>query len=480
MDMSQPLSVSYVSPLIRQAQQLVAQGQDAQIVELIDRSLKEKPASGTAWSDAGILLFVMNRYQQAAEHFERAMQCPDCPKDVWNNLARTYLALNRPESAVRLIGQIAAEGLLEESLIEALVSQWNQNGQFASSMEVIGSAKKHLPQSQTIIQLQEQTRLCRAKIAFFCGGDGKTFLKDIIDFAQQRYQVRVFEGTNTQQMAELMRWSDISWFEWCTNIALLGSQLPKVCRSIIRLHRYEAYTPFIREMQWQNIDLLITVGNSFVLDAMQRQVPDIRQKVSMVTIPNGVNLDKIRFVPRKPGKNLAFVASLRLVKNPMFLLQCMAKLHHYDPDYKLFIAGDRNDVLLDQYMTYQIKEFGLQDVVIFDGWQSDIPRWLSDKHYLLVTSVIESQGMGCLEAMAAGIRPVIHNFPGSRETFGSEYLFNTPEEFCDHILDGQYDSELYRDFVERRYDLAVQLRKINEIFASMETNTLQSPKVLAN
>lgn len=475
-----PLSVNSVSPLVRQAQQLAAQGDNPQILELIDKSLKEKPGSGTVWSDAGILLFVMNRFDQAAQHFEHAMQCPDCPKEVWSNLARTYLALGRPESAIQFIESAAADGLLDESLIETMVSQWAQREDWASSMDAVCRGRKILPESQRLIQLQQQIRHRRAKIAFFCGGDGMTFLADIVDFARQRYQVRVFEGSDTNQMAELMQWSDVAWFEWCTNLAMLGSRLPKVCRNIIRLHRYEAYTPFISQIQWHNIDLLITVGNSFVLDAMQRQVSDIRQKVSIATIPNGVNLDRIRFVPRTCGKNLAFVASLRFVKNPMLLLQCMAKLHQYDPEYKLFIAGDRNDVLLDQYMTYQIDQLGLRGAVIFDGWQKDIPAWLADKHYLLVTSVIESQGMGCLEAMAAGIRPVIHNFPGSRETFGGDYLFNTPEEFCDHILDGEYHSEAYRDFVERRYAMTSQLRKINEIFAAMETGRLQPATQIAN
>jgi glycosyltransferase involved in cell wall biosynthesis len=467
--MQLPLSINYVSPLVRQAGKLVAEGRTGDTLALIQQSLNEKPGSGLVWSDAGILLFMLNRFAEALTHFERAIQCPDCPKEVWSNLARTYLALDWPESAMQLIEPLAAEGLLDESLIEAITSQWNLRKDWASAMETVCRGEKYLPESERLVRLQEQIRGRRAKIAFFCGGDGATFLNDILDFARRRYQVRVFDGSDTRQMAELMQWSDISWFEWCTNLAQLGSRLPKVCRNIIRLHRYEAYTPFVSQIQWDHIDLLITVGNSFVLDALEKQVPGIRQKVSIATIPNGVDCGRIRYTPRTSGKNIAWVASLRMVKNPMLLLQCMARLHSYDPEYRLFIAGDRNDLLLDQYMTYQIDQLGLRDVVIFDGWQKDIPNWLSDKHYLLVTSVIESQGMGCLEAMAAGIRPVIHNFPGSRETFGDNFLFNTPEEFCDHILDGEYQSEQYRDFVERRYAMTNQLRKINEIFASMES-----------
>jgi hypothetical protein len=72
--------------------------------------------------------------------------------------------------------------------------------------------------------------------------------------------------------------------------------------------------------------------------------------------------------------------------------------------------------------------------------------------------------------MASGIRPVIHNFPGAAEIYAPAYLFNTPGEFCERIQSDPYDSAQYREFVERRYSLAVQSLKINEVIASLEAN----------
>ncbi|GAI75341.1 unnamed protein product, partial [marine sediment metagenome] len=37
---------------------------------------------------------------------------------------------------------------------------------------------------------------------------------------ERRFEVRVFEGQTEEELYELMRWSDISWFEWCTNLAV--------------------------------------------------------------------------------------------------------------------------------------------------------------------------------------------------------------------------------------------------------------------
>jgi glycosyltransferase involved in cell wall biosynthesis len=104
----------------------------------------------------------------------------------------------------------------------------------------------------------------------------------------------------------------------------------------------------------------------------------------------------------------------------------------------------------------------------FDGFQEDMTAWLEDKNYLVSTSVIESQGMGILEAMAAGIKPVVHDFPGAEEIFGKNYLFTTPQDFCKQILEDDYDSEQYRTFVERKYPLTRQLAMTNELFAAFE------------
>jgi glycosyltransferase involved in cell wall biosynthesis len=265
-----------------------------------------------------------------------------------------------------------------------------------------------------------------------------------------------------------MQWSDISWFEWCTELARIGSNLPKVCHSIVRLHRYEAHLNWPKLINWKNVDTLITVGNEWVINAVNHWVGDISRLTSVITIPNGVDLDSIQFKRRKAGKKIAFVAKLRMVKNPMLLVQCMAELLKIDPEYQLYMAGELHDLLLWQYMQHMTKELGIPESFVFDEWQDDIPSWLEDKSYLVSTSVIESQGMGILEAMAAGIKPVIHNFPGAAGIFGTEHLFNTPSQFCRQILETPYKSEHYRQFVEQRYPLTVQLRKINEVFAMYE------------
>jgi glycosyltransferase involved in cell wall biosynthesis len=153
----------------------------------------------------------------------------------------------------------------------------------------------------------------------------------------------------------------------------------------------------------------------------------------------------------------------------------MQKLHYIDPGYRLFFAGMFQDAALEQYVRHMVDALDLRDVVSFDGWQPDVRSWLEDKHYIVSTSIIESQGMGLLEAMACGLKPVIHNFPGASQIFPAEFLFNIAEEFCAQICSGAYEPQRYRRFVEERYALKDQLRKVNNIFTRLEAQINSRP-----
>jgi glycosyltransferase involved in cell wall biosynthesis len=148
----------------------------------------------------------------------------------------------------------------------------------------------------------------------------------------------------------------------------------------------------------------------------------------------------------------------------------MQKLKYIDSGYRLFFAGAFQDQALEQYLRYMVEALGLDDVVFFEGWQENVSVWLADKHYIVSTSIIESQGMGLLEGMACGLKPVIHNFPGASQIYPKEFLFNISEEFCQQVLSDKYEPHRYRKFVEENYSLKEQLSKINKIFTELEAN----------
>ncbi len=460
---------------------LAEAGQYQEALGYMQEHLRTAPDDPQVLNDTGAILHCVGRSHEAIEHFIKALSLKNDSAEIIWNLVEAYIATGRALDASQLFDKMQQMNILNADVLNRTADVFLNQENKAYAIEMLLRSLEISPEQDVLKPMIDVIRSKRPKIAFICGADGTTFLNEIADFLSLRFETRFFDGKTEDQLYELMKWSDISWFEWCTNFAVIGSRMPKVCKNIIRLHRYEAYGPWPQQVNWSNVDRLITVGNSFVRETLLRKIPYLEGQTSMIKIHNGVNLDKFDFINRPRGKNIAFLSNLRAVKNPAFILQCMQKLHYIDPEYRLFFGGMFQDEALEQYLRHMVNALQLGDVVFFDGWQNDVNSWLRDKHYIVSTSLIESQGMGILEAMACGLKPVIHNFPGAAQTFRPEYLFNIAEEFCQHICNETYEPQRYRRFVEDNYALKNQLNKINEVFIKLEAEIdAQKQGVLIN
>lgn len=448
--------------------ELAEAGRHAEALSLIQEHLRVDPDNPEVLNDAGAILHCIGRTDEAIAHFTRVLSLqPDSAQILWN-LSEAYLAVDKAEEAALLFDDMERIGILTADILNRAANVFLEQGDKANAVEMLLRSLILSPDQKVLEPMLDVIRSKRPKVAFFCGGDGTTFLDHIVRFAEQRFETKVYSGRTESDIRELMSWSDISWFEWCTNLAAAASNMPKTCKTIVRLHRYEAYEQWPQKVNWHNVDVLVTVGNEATRRAIVGKVPGIEGRTSIETIFNGVDLSRFTFTPRPRGKNIAFLANLRMVKNPALVLQCMQKLHYIDSEYRLFFAGRFQDEVLESYLRHMVTSLGLNDVVFFDGWQSDVNGWLQDKHYIVSTSICEGHPVGILEAMACGLKPVIHNFVGAETVLPKKYLFNISEEFCDQILSPHYDPQSYRSFVEQRYSTTRQLRSIGQLFARLE------------
>jgi len=312
----------------------------------------------------------------------------------------------------------------------------------------------------------------KPKICFFYFKTGDKFLNDIIEYFSRFYSVRRVAVQNKEEIEEDMRWADICWFEWCNNILVHATNLPIAMEKkiICRIHRYEVFTDIPKNVEWGTVDKAIVVTDH-LKKLLELKVPNIENMVEFTTIKNGVDLSKFTLSQRKKGYNIAFVGHMIPRKNPMLLLQIAKKLVEKDSRYKVFIAGNFEDEMLELYWIHMVKELELEQNVFFEGYQVNIDDWLENKQYILSTTMHESFGYGIAEAMARGIKPVIHNFLYSKEIWPEKYLFNTVDEAVEIIESSVYSSEEYRDYITDNYSLDNQLIQINLLFEEMSKNS---------
>ncbi|MDI6791950.1 MAG: GNAT family N-acetyltransferase [bacterium] len=310
------------------------------------------------------------------------------------------------------------------------------------------------------------TSQLRTKVAVLCLPGLQSFLGDIVDFLKTRYEVRTCYTNNNQEIESAVRWADTVWLEWANELAIALTNHSTILdgkRVICRLHSYEAFAGYVQKIRWERIDDLIFVAGH-IKDIAASQVLTLPQQVKHIHIvPNGINMDKFIFKERKKGNNIAYLGYINYKKGPMLLLHAFRELVQTDNRYRLFIAGDFQEARYKLYFDQMIREMGLEGNIQMCGWIEDVGIWLEDKQHIVCTSVLEGHPIGLMEAMACGLKPVIHNYVGAKVSYPAKYLWNTIPEFVQKVTEDDYNSTEYREFIEQNYSLDIQLKKIEKI-----------------
>lgn len=320
------------------------------------------------------------------------------------------------------------------------------------------------------------------RIAFFAGPNGFKFLENIIDYFSRKEEVRVFktsterilQGSAAQEVFSLMQWSDVSWFEWCEPPLTYASQFPKVCKVIVRLHRYEAYTFLPQMVDWDKIDVLVFVS-SYLRKLFEKRFC-ISPRVKKVVVSNAVSLSELNVDVSNKQSNfkIAYIGGYRPEKNPMLALYCLERLVSLlSGDCRLFFLGGQENLSgyeleIKLYLEHLVKKLILEENIV---WESPVEHremgnWLFDKSFFLSTSVVEGHPVGALEAMACGCKPLLHNFPGSDEFFPEDFLFKTIDELLEKVA-SPFEPLRYRKFVEENFSFSKQIEKVESIFSAL-------------
>lgn len=348
----------------------------------------------------------------------------------------------------------------------------------AASAIISGEQKQNATQSIDRLKAMDKNIVVqeKPKIVFFVKEGMDSFLGDIIEGLDKEYWVRKMIVQDLNQIDAGMKWADICWFEWCDELVAYGSKLPIALykKIICRLHRYEAFSDYIKNVVWENVDKVIFVSKHIKNTVIKKvNLPESK----CIVVLNGINNDKFDCQKRSKGYNLAWIGYLNLRKNPVLVLQYLYELVKKDKRYKLHIAGSFQDESLQQYMEDIIDRLCLNDNVIQYGYipNDRMTEWLKDKNYIVTGSIAEGHPVGVMEAMSCGLKPVIHYFPGAEAFYPKSFIYYNLDDFIRIITDTEYDSNSYHCYITENYSMEKQLNEIKNIIGDI----LSYKKVIA-
>ncbi|MBD3298689.1 MAG: glycosyltransferase, partial [candidate division Zixibacteria bacterium] len=417
-----------------------------------ERKLALDPKNYETLNDLAVLYALTDRYDDAARMYTQCLTVNPRYDRARDNAFQFFLDTQRFDEGVALAEQVL--GVVGR---DREVASWKQRLSNPESAEP--SPTQH--DTVTVRSDRAPTQVTGKRIGFVASSDA--FLKPIVEHFAQGNQIRTFTGTSLRELAELLQWADLVWYEWCDQLVIEGSKLPRKAKTVCRLHSYEAFTNMPQQVNWANIDHLILVSDT---------VGEILDEASAVTSPrtvihNGIDPNRFPMTQRPQlGKRIAAIGYINYKKNPSLLLQTFKAIHDWDPEFELHIAGQHQDPRIKVYMDNLLPRLNLP--VTFHGWVDDMPRLYAETDYVISTSLFESFHYSIAEGMLSGCVPLIHTWRGADRLYPNDFLFNTPEDAVALIQRVQtQDLDTVRrdnrEFIATRYHWTEKLNEIDEL-----------------
>jgi glycosyltransferase involved in cell wall biosynthesis len=191
------------------------------------------------------------------------------------------------------------------------------------------------------------------------------------------------------------------------------------------------------------------------MEQVLRDQADFGEKLHLIR--PGVKVEKFSFRHDRYGYNIAMITGdIWVMKNVIEGLMIFATLVARNPclPWKLHWRGQYADHA--RYMQVAVEHFlksrGLEDRVTLYPPVSSIDEWLEPMDFILHPSIKEAFCYSVAEAMCKGIKPVLNDWLGCRDTWPQENIYKTVDEAIDIFL-GPRTPEIYRRFVETCYPL---------------------------
>jgi len=176
------------------------------------------------------------------------------------------------------------------------------------------------------------------ELTFICRKGNDHFAQPIINYIKQHIQIQEIYPNSSIGFWRNNIQGKIIWVEWARDIAKVLSSKPfKSQKLIIRLHRGELETKYMKKINWNNVSLLIFI-NDKLKNNFHSKYGDI---VETITIPNAVQIDAypMHSTLKNSKMIMAYSYSFFPVKGYVELINFFNRLYKIDSTYSLTIMA---------------------------------------------------------------------------------------------------------------------------------------------
>ena len=467
---------------LKRIEELFALGKTPEALELLETFLKTDPSNLRALNDLGAIRQSQGDAAGAEKAFRQALEIDPDRQDTRGNLALALCVQEKWEEAKEQLNRLLAVNQADARLWALLARAEKYSGNLKAAVEyldrclLINPDQPELQETRDKMAREAEESPARTfpssqkpVVLMCCQKSLEYFAMQLCDELEKTAVVKRMIGSTLGEFNWPIRSASNVWLEWGSELAGEVTNHPQLLegkRVILRIHSYELLNGMTGKINYGRVSDVVFVSN-YMRRLFERKHPGRLDGIRVHIIHNGIDLDKFPFVPNKTGRKIAFVARLDAKKDPMLMLQAFTFLLHRHPETELHVAGAPDDNRYYIAMPDFLAKNNLAASANFYGHVKDVPKWLGDKDYILCTSPFESQGVGILEAVHRGLKPLVYNFPGAEDLYPRNWLWNNLDELEELMLNGPAPEDC-RDFVAEHYSMKRQADNFVKLLTSEE------------
>lgn len=279
----------------------------------------------------------------------------------------------------------------------------------------------------------------------------------------------------------LVKWADVIFFHTCDNNLKMATNPPKDNpdfegydmhdmdmsgkRVIVQPVDIECWHGHHLESKWDLVDEVVFLADHIKEMVVPDALPERRPDLGVHTIQLGLDLDLWGFAEREHGFDIAVVSEKWTSKGTDLILQIALKLKGIDSRYKIHWLGVRSDhpweyAYFDDFVEHHDLNIEFTNMLLDE---ETVDWWLEGKNYLLHASHKEAFSAATAEAMAKGIKPVVHRFYGADNVWPG-MTWDTIDQAIEEIRGGEYSSHSYRQYlIDKGYTLPAYMEALDKV-----------------
>lgn len=476
----------------KEAETLFSQGKIQEAEEILTPLMGEPESGAKAANYLGIIRQSQGRGDEAGELFQRALEQAPEDQEIRGNLAFNLVGRQKWAEAKEQLQKLVAVNQNQAKLWTLLAKAEQGLGNIRSAVEFLDKSLTIDPDQPDLRQAREKlTRNdkmsamsgrgeagARPSVLMCCQKPMEGFAFSLCDALEKEAAVKRVVADNFGAFPWPIKSASTVWLEWGAEMSIAATNEPGLLEDkkkvVLRLHSYEILGRLAGEINYGVVTDVVFVSH-FMRRIFERRFPGRLKGRRVHIIHNGIDLDKFPFIAGKGRRKIAFIGQMDPKKDPMVMLQAFAFLHNRHPELELHVAGAPDNNRYYMTMPDFLAKNGLdQETAHFYGHVKDIPAWLADKDFILCTSPFESQGVGLLEAMHRGLRPLIYSFPGSEELYPASFLWKNFDDLERLMLEGPEPEECRR-FVAEKYSMSRQAANFLKVLTGDEEVVEETP-----